>query len=72
MLHLLLEGVIEWPELEDRTTVGTISPGLRTGWNSGDTQTVIGVALPISTGGGSTSVGVFAYFSYELPFFTRP
>jgi DtxR family Mn-dependent transcriptional regulator len=72
MLHLLLEGVIEWPELEDRTTVGTISPGLRTGWNSGDAQTVIGVALPISTGGSSTSVGVFAYFSYELPFFTRP
>ena len=72
MLHLLLEGFVEWPELEDRATVGTISPGFRTGWNSGDAQTVIGVGLPISTGGGSTSVGVFAYFSYELPFFTRP
>jgi hypothetical protein len=72
MLHLLLEGLIEWPELEDRIAVGTISPGLRTGWNIGDAQTVVGVGLPILTGGGSTSVGVFGYFSYELPFLSRP
>ena len=70
--HLLLEGVVEWPELEDRTTIGTITPGFRTGWNSGDAQTVVGVALPISKGGGSATVGVFGYFSYERPFLTQP
>lgn len=72
MLHLMLEGVLEWQEAEDRTRVGTISPGFRTGWNSGNAQTIFGFALPISTGGGSTSVGVFGYFSYELPFLTPP
>jgi hypothetical protein len=72
MLHLMLEGVLEWQEAEDRTTVGTVPPGFRTGWNSGDAQTIFGFALPISTGGGSTSVGVFGYFSYELPFLTPP
>jgi hypothetical protein len=72
MLHLMFEGVIEWPKLEERTTVGIFSPGLRTGWNSGDAQTVIGVGLPISTGGGRTSAGVFGYFSYERPLLTRP
>jgi hypothetical protein len=72
MLHLMLEGVVEWPEQVDGVAIGTIAPGLRTGWNSRDAQTVFGFGLPISAGGGSTSIGFIGYFSYELPFVSRP
>lgn len=49
-----------------------MSPGLRTGWNTGDAQTIVGIALPVTRAGGATSVAVFGYFSYELPFVRRP
>ena len=51
------------------TAVVTVSPGIRGGWNlKGDKQIVIGAAIPITWVEGTTSAGVFAYFSYELPF----
>lgn len=47
----------------------TLSPGLRRGWNvAEEKQLVIGAALPITWDDGSTNVGIFGYFSYELPF----
>lgn len=71
MLNLMLESVIEWEELAEglaRETIFTLSPGFRGGWNVGDTQTIIGLAMPVAFAGGTTDVGVFGYFSYELPF----
>ncbi|MBI4265071.1 MAG: metal-dependent transcriptional regulator [Acidobacteria bacterium] len=73
MLNLMLESVVDWEEsaesgVERRETAVTLSPGLRTGWNSGDTQTIIGVAIPVTFTAGRTAPGVFGYLSYELPF----
>ena len=77
MFHLMLEGVVEWEEsvedgIERRDALVTVSPGFRTGWNSGDAQTIIGFAMPVERSDGNTTVGVFGYFSYELPFVRRP
>ena len=74
MFNLMLESVVDWREeavaasATDRETAFTISPGVRGGWNLGDKQVVVGLALPITRLGGETSTGVFGYFSYELPF----
>lgn len=71
MLNLMLESVIEWEEVVEgvaRETVFTISPGFRGGWNVGDTQTIVGFAVPVAFSDGRTDAGVFGYFSYELPF----
>ena len=73
MFNLMLESVVAWEEIVDGTTtrrdaVVTISPGFRTGWNAGDAQAIVGVAVPASFSSGSNSVGVFGYFSYEIPF----
>jgi DtxR family Mn-dependent transcriptional regulator len=72
MVNLMLESVIEWEELasdvESREAVFTLSPGVRTGWNTGDAQTILGFAVPVTMIDGSSSAGVLAYFSYELPF----
>jgi DtxR family Mn-dependent transcriptional regulator len=65
MLNLMLESVVEFA---DPDAVVILSPGLRTGFNSGDAQTIFGFAVPFEFTGGSTDVGVFGYFSYELPF----
>ena len=47
----------------------TISPGFRGGWNAGDTQTIVGMAIPIALEKDQDAdAGLFAYFSYELPF----
>lgn len=48
--------------------IWTLSTGFQTGWNAGDTQTIIGAAVSVATSGGDTTVGVFAYLSHELPF----
>ena len=45
-----------------------ISPGARGGWNIGDKQIVVGLAVPVFRFQGDTFTGVFGYFSYELPF----
>jgi DtxR family transcriptional regulator, Mn-dependent transcriptional regulator len=73
MLHLMLENVVEWEESFDgtateRNTIVTVSPGLRFGWNSGNAQTIVGLALPFEFTGGDAGVTVLGYFSYELPF----
>jgi hypothetical protein len=74
MFHVMLENVIEWAESIDETggvvrqrTV-TVMPGFRGGWNVGDGQIVLGLAMPIATADADTSVGVLTYFSYEGPF----
>ena len=73
MFNLMLESVIEWEDQVDagvksRETVFTLSPGFRTGWNIGDTQTIVGIAVPVAITSARTHVGVFGYVSYELPF----
>jgi DtxR family Mn-dependent transcriptional regulator len=70
MLNLMLEAVGEFVDtgVSSRETVVTVSPGLRAGWNSGDAQTVLGVAMPITFAFGDRDVSVFGYVSYELPF----
>jgi len=73
MFNLMMESVVEFEQLVDgdqkrRDTTVTLSPGFRTGWNVGDTQTIVGFAVPVAISGDSTSAGVFGYFSYELPF----
>jgi hypothetical protein len=69
----MLEGVFEWPEeingtATERTHTTTVIPGLRTGWDIGAAQAILGVGIPISFVSGTTDAGVFGYFSYELPF----
>lgn len=73
MLNLMLEGVFEWPEEIDgdrteRTHTTTLVPGVRTGWDVGNAQAIVGVGVPISFSPGTKDAGVFGYFSYELPF----
>lgn len=73
MLNLMLEGAVEWGDtiVADRTrrqTAVTILPGIRTGWNAGDTQTIIGVGVPVRFEGETIEPGAFLYLSYELPF----
>ena len=74
MINVLLEGLVEWadeaigPGSSRRTASTTILPGLRTGWNVGDAQTIIGAGIPITVSGGTRDAGVFLYLSHELPF----
>jgi hypothetical protein len=74
MFNVLLEHTYVWAhEPEDtgatsRTGFYTFSPGLRGGWNAGDAQIILGIAAPVTWGGGSTETAAFLYFSYELPF----
>jgi hypothetical protein len=62
MLNLMLEAMIQ------RRNGITLSPGLRVGWNHGDTQIVVGAAAPVIWSDGSALVAGFGYLSYELPF----
>ena len=62
MFNLMLEAAAI---LEESTTV---SPGFRRGWNVGDQQLVVGVAVPLTRFEGETSAAILTYFSYELPF----
>jgi DtxR family transcriptional regulator, Mn-dependent transcriptional regulator len=73
MLNLMLESVFAWPEEIDGTVTSrahstTLIPGLRTGWNAGDAQIIVGVGVPITLSHAANDAGVFGYFSYELPF----
>ena len=79
MVNLMFESVVAWNELPgvpdtSRRTSTTLLPGLRTGWNHGDAQGIVGVGVPItilSGGDGEQSTAnaaLFLYFSYELPF----
>jgi hypothetical protein len=74
MFNPMLEWLAEFNQPDDASNIGghetrlILSPGFRTGWNIGDRQIVIGVALPIERFHGNSSASAFAYFSYELPF----
>jgi hypothetical protein len=74
MLNAMFETLVVFreriagPGLTERDTTATLSPGLRGGWNIGDAQLILGVAMPVIVGGNTTDVGLFSYFSYELPF----
>jgi DtxR family Mn-dependent transcriptional regulator len=73
MLHLMMESVISFDESvvdggSARNSTFTLSPGFRGGWNVGDKQVIVGLALPVSWDGDDNSTGAFFYFSYELPF----
>jgi FeoA domain len=73
MLNLMLESVLLSEEVirdagTARETVFTISPGVRGGWNLGDRQLIVGLAIPIAWGNDETDAGAFLYASYELPF----
>jgi DtxR family Mn-dependent transcriptional regulator len=77
MVNLMLEGIFEWPEeiaggATERSHTTTMIPGVRTGWNLGETQTIVGIGVPVSFGSGTTEAGVFGYLSYELPFTRTP
>ena len=77
MLNLMLETVVEWtavptgPSSSRHVSRTTVVPGLRTGVNAGDAQTVFGFGVPISIVEGARDVGVFVYFSYETRFTSR-
>jgi hypothetical protein len=62
MLNLMLEGVVNVDESV------TVSPGFRRGWNFGERQLVIGLAVPITWAEGRSTAALLTYFSYELPF----
>jgi DtxR family Mn-dependent transcriptional regulator len=74
MFNLMLESVLEWPQalvgpaITERSTAFTLSPGARGGWNIGDQQLILGIAVPITWSEGSSDAGAFFYLSYELPF----
>ena len=76
MVNLMLEGVVQWDDqveagVAERRTSFILIPGVRTGWNVGDTQTIVGFGLPIQFTDAATDAGVFLYLSYELPFARR-
>ncbi|MCA1561385.1 MAG: FeoA domain-containing protein [Acidobacteria bacterium] len=73
MFHLMLESVmLSENSVADlgtsRDTLFTLSPGFRGGRNLGDHQLIVGLAAPITWGGGDTDTAAFVYLSYELPF----
>ena len=76
MFQPMLEAVIEFEDAQAEatnwTTVWTLAPGFRTGWNVGNTQTILGFSVPVIITKNEVSVGAFGYFSYELPFSTKP
>jgi len=51
----------------DPGTTFVLSPGFRTGWNLGEKQLIVGLALPVSWRN-DADAGAFFYLSYELPF----
>jgi hypothetical protein len=77
LVNVMLEGVVEWDETvtgpgsSQRMTGVTVVPGLRTGWNLGDAQTILGIGVPVLFADGARDAGVFLYFSHELPFARR-
>jgi DtxR family Mn-dependent transcriptional regulator len=73
MFNLMLESVwLSQEIIEDvgtgRESLFTLSPGARGGWDIGDHQLILGVAVPVTWVSGDADAGMFLYFSYELPF----
>ena len=76
MFNVMLEGLVLWEDLVQdgiagRSTVVTLMPGVRTGWDVGETQTIVGVGVPLRLADGATDAGAFLYLSYELPFMNK-
>lgn len=68
MVHAMLETVVASDETgTGRSRTVTVVPGLRTGWNIGEQQVVLGAGVQI-TRGDERHVAALGYFSYELPF----
>ena len=72
MFHVMLESVLNFDETIEaldvkREAIITLSPGVRGGWDIGDKQVVLGLAIPIIWTS-ETNAGLFLYASYELPF----
>ena len=68
----MLESVLNFDETIEaldvkREAIITLSPGVRGGWDIGDKQVVLGLAIPIIWTS-ETNAGLFLYASYELPF----
>jgi hypothetical protein len=71
MFNLMFESVVTWqqalvaPGVTDRAAFRLLSPGVRGGWNHGDTQYVVGAAAPVTWGPDHADAGLFIYASYE-------
>jgi hypothetical protein len=73
MFHAMLESVLAYEDLPSTLGTGherlfTLSPGARGGWDLGDQQLILGVAVPVTWAAGDHETAVFFYVSYELPF----
>jgi hypothetical protein len=70
MLQLMLECVATSTliDIGERETAVTISPGVRGGWNFGETQVVVGFAVPVTRAAQQNQVAGLGYLSVELPF----
>ncbi len=66
--NVMLETLFQFVSDEGTKNVRrTVSPGVRVGWNRGESQWVIGFALPVVRGP-ERDVAALGYLSYELPF----
>jgi DtxR family Mn-dependent transcriptional regulator len=73
MLHPMMETLVEWREeagggSTERHTAITMAPGVRVGFNAGETQTVLAIAMPVERLAGQSTFGLIVYLSHELPF----
>ncbi|HEU4892828.1 MAG TPA: metal-dependent transcriptional regulator [Vicinamibacterales bacterium] len=73
MFHAMLETVLAYEDLPSIIGTGherllTLSPGVRGGWDLGDKQLVLGLAVPVTWAAGGHETAAFFYVSYELPF----
>jgi hypothetical protein len=73
MVHAMLESVLAYEDLPSIVGTGherlfTLSPGARGGWDVGDQQLILGVAVPVTWVAGGHDTAAFFYVSYELPF----
>lgn len=73
MFNVMVETVLNFdegltPSGGQRDTSFTFSPGVRGGWNIGDHQLILGVAVPTTWAEDTRDTGAFFYLSYELPF----
>jgi hypothetical protein len=73
MLNAMLESLVllreePVPGGTTRDKSFTLSPGVRGGWNIGDSQLILGFAVPVTWNDGDQDAAAFFYASYELPF----
>lgn len=73
MFHAMLESVLAYGDLPSTVGTGherlfTLSPGARGGWDLGEKQLILGVAVPVTWAAGHHETAAFFYVSYELPF----